>query len=75
MRRTCGTQLTIDEYTQLVAPLDVRDLDLLPGLAGLELVGSATRLLAGEFGDDGRKGLGIIGADDHVTESPSFAAA
>ena len=69
-------QLTIDKYIQLVPPLDVRDLDLaLRGLAGLELVGSATRLLAGEFGDDGRKGLGIIGADDHVTESPSFAAA
>ena len=28
MRRTYGMQLTIDKYTQMVAPLDVRDLDL-----------------------------------------------
>ena len=28
MRRTYGMQLTIEKYTQLVAPLDVRDLDL-----------------------------------------------
>ena len=28
MRRTYGMQLTIDKYTQMVAPLEVRDLDL-----------------------------------------------
>ncbi len=65
-------QLTIEKYTQLVAPLDVRGL---PGLARLQLVGSARQLLAGEFGDDGSERLDVVGTDDDVAESPSFAAA
>ena len=66
MRRTYGMQLTIEKYTQMVAPLDVRD---------LELVGAARRLLSDEFGDDRSERFDIVCADHDVTESPSFAAA
>jgi hypothetical protein len=39
-------QLTIDKYTQMVAPLEVRDLDL---------VGKARVSAIGEFSDNRRK--------------------
>jgi hypothetical protein len=58
-------QLTIDKYTQMVAPLDVRDLDLANPfhtqrldadvLRCLRLVGKARALATGEVGDHRRE--------------------
>ncbi len=57
MRRTYGMQLTIDKYTQLVAPLDVRGLDLaLRGLAGLELSAARSGYLPASSATTGAKG-------------------
>ncbi len=64
-------QLTIEKYTQLVAPLDVRDLDL----ANVFHTHGPLASMAGELDDDRRKGLDVVSADDDVAESPSLAAA
>jgi rubrerythrin len=45
MRRTYGMQLTIDKYTQMVAPLDVRDLDLANAFHTQRLDGDVLRCL------------------------------
>jgi hypothetical protein len=52
-----------------------RRIDNLPGLAGLGLVMEARTSLTGEFGDDWSERLDIVGADDHIAQSPSLAAA
>ncbi len=52
-----------------------RRIDNLPGLAGLGLVGQARASMAGELGDDRRKGHDVVSVDDDVAESPSLAAA
>ena len=52
-----------------------RRIDSLPGLNGLGLVMKARASMTGELGDDRSKRLDIVGADDHVAESPTFAAA
>ena len=81
MRRTYGMQLTIDKYTQMVAPLDVRDLDLANAFHThrlthrLGLVAKARASMTGEFFDHGRERLDIVGAHDHVGEAPTFSAA
>ena len=80
-------QLTIDKYTQMVAPIDVRDLDLanafhaqrldadsLRCLAGLGLVRTARASATGELGNDRRERFDVVGADDHVADPPTFAA-
>jgi hypothetical protein len=57
-------QLTIDKYTHMVAPLEVRDLDL-----------ALRASMTGELGNNRSKRLDIVGAHDHVAEAPSFSAA
>ena len=69
MRRTYGMQLTIDKYTQMVARLDVRDLDLANAFA------KARASMTGELGHDGSERFDIVGSDDDVAEAPSLAAA
>ena len=62
-------QLTIDKYTQMVAPIDVRDLDSANGLLGTRRA-SAT----GELGHDRGERFDVVGADDHIADAPAFAA-
>jgi hypothetical protein len=52
-----------------------RRVDKLPGLGGLRLVEGARALATGEFGDDRRERLDIVGADDDVAETPALTAA
>lgn len=52
-----------------------RRIDRLPGLAGLRLVGKARDSMTSEFGDDWSERLDIVGADDHIAETPALAAA
>ena len=71
-------QLTIDKYTQMVARLDVRDLDLGDAFHTQRLdadVLRCLRLTTGELSDDRSERLDIIGTDDHVAEAPALAAA
>jgi hypothetical protein len=52
-----------------------RRVDRLPGLSGLGLVSTARASATGELGNDRREGLDVVRADDHVADSPAFAAA
>jgi hypothetical protein len=63
-----------DEGAAMAARID-RRIDSLPGLAGLKLVRRARASMTGELGDDGRERLDVVGADDHIRETPSLTAA
>lgn len=63
-----------EDGAAMAARID-RRIDSLPGLHGLGLVMKARASMTGELSDDRRKGLDIVGANDHVTETPSFPAA
>jgi hypothetical protein len=49
--------------------------DTLPGLSGLGLIGKARASMTGELGHDWGERVDVVGADDHVAEAPSLAAA
>jgi hypothetical protein len=52
-----------------------RRIDNLPGLAGLHLVRDARASMTGELGDDWSERFDILATNDHVADSPTFAAA
>ena len=62
------------EGAAMAARID-RRVDSLPGLAGLGLVEKARASATGELGDDWSERLDVLGADDHVAESPALTAA
>lgn len=62
------------EGAEMVARID-RRIDKLPGLGRLGLVAKARASATGELGHHGSERLDIVGADDHVAEAPSLAAA
>jgi hypothetical protein len=63
-----------DEGRAMIERID-RRVDRLPGLSGLGLVLQARGSLAGQRSDDRGERFDVFGTDDHVTESPSLAAA
>ncbi len=71
-------QLTIDKYTQMVARLDVRDLDLANAFHTQRLDADVLRCLrsaTGELSNDRGERLDVGGADDHIAEAPALSAA
>ena len=63
-----------DDGAAMTARID-RRIDTLPGLAGLRLVATARGSMTSELGDHRSERLHILGADDHVGEAPTLAAA
>jgi hypothetical protein len=63
-----------EDGAAMAARID-RRIDGLPGLAGLGLVEKARLSATGELGHHGSERLDVLGADDHVAESPSLTAA
>ena len=63
-----------EDGAAMAARID-RRIDTLPGLSGLGLVAKARASMTGEFGNNRRERLDIVGAHDHVAEAPSLTAA
>jgi hypothetical protein len=63
-----------EDGAAMAARID-RRIDTLPGLGGLGLVAKARASMTGELGNNRSKRRDIVGAHDHVAESPSFTAA